>query len=222
MGDARDATSEEGAMEDEVELTPEEKMAFERLPTEAVPPDLLEERIVRALRADGTLRSAGATSASSEPWAAAERSRVNRVRGWMVPLSVAASLVLFGAGIALGHRLGTRSTAEAFLAVREQDAASLALRIQEAGSAYVSALAALGELRGAAGPDPSGQGVAASHASQGIEQGRDAALGALYGAAFELARMAPGDGDVLRILQILDERRARDLGGEPARNMVWF
>jgi hypothetical protein len=34
--------------------------------------------------------------------------------------------------------------------------------------------------------------------------------------------MAPGDADVLRILQILEERRARDLGGEPARNMVWF
>lgn len=217
-----DAKREDGAMEDEVELTPEERMAFERLPREAPPSDLLEERIVRALRVDGTLRSAGGTSEPSEPRAASERSHANRFRAWMVPASMAASLVLFGAGIALGHHLGTRSTAQAFLAVREQDAASLALRIQEAGSAYVSALAALGELRDVAGQGEGGQGVVASHASQGIEQGRDAALGALYGAAFELARMAPGDADVLRILQILKERRTRDLGGEPASNMVWF
>jgi hypothetical protein len=217
MGDASDGTGEDGAMEDEVELTPEEKMAFQRLPTEAVPPDLLEERIVRALRQDGTLRSVavgGAREARPAP--------TGSPRPWTMVGAMAASLVLFGAGIALGHHLGTRSTAEAFLAVREQDAAGLALRIQEAGSAYVSALAELGELRGGAGPDPAGQNVAASHAAQGIEQGRAAALGALYGAAFELARMAPGDADVLRILQILEERRARDLGGEPARNMVWF
>lgn len=221
MSDASDGKKEDGAMEDEVELTPEEKMAFQRLPTEAIPPDLLEERIVRSLRADGTLRSGGA-QAGAAGREGSETPLRSRVRAWMVPVSMAASLVLFGAGIALGHRLGTRSTAEAFLAVREQDAASLALHIQEAGSAYVSALAALGELGNAAGQDPSGKGVAASHAAQGIEQGRAAALGALYGAAFELARMAPGDADVLRILQILEERRARDLGGEPARNMVWF
>lgn len=229
MSDASEGTREEGAMEDEVELTPEEKMAFQRLPTEAAPPDLLEERIVRALREDGTLRQdatvvrSGGPADEARPWPTeAEPTRWGRFRAWMIPLSMAASLVLFGGGVALGHRMGTRSTAEAFLAVREQDAASLALRIQEAGSAYVSALAALGELGGATEQRPSGQGAVASHAAQGIEQGRAAALGALYGAAFELARMAPGDADVLRILRILEERRTRDLGGEPARNMVWF
>ncbi len=210
-------------MEDEVELTPGEKMAFQRLPTEAVPPDLLEERIVRALTSDGTLRSGGGQARKAGAWPAQDAPPPSgRFRAWVIPVSMAASLVLFGAGVALGHRLGASSTTEAFLAVRDQDATSLALRIQEAGSAYVSALAALGELRGAAAQAPSGQGVVASHAAQGIEQGRAAALGALYGAAFELARMAPGDADVLRILQILEERRTRDLGGEPARNMMWF
>lgn len=208
-------------MDDEVELTPEERMAFEGLPREALPSDLLEERIVRALRDDGTLRGGGAPSATTGSKGAEPPLR-SRLRAWMVPASVAASLVLFGAGVALGHRLGARSTTEVFLAVRDQDAASLALRIQEAGSAYVSALAALGELRTAAAREQAGAGVGASHASQGIEHGREAALGALYGAAFELARMAPGDADVIRILQILEERRTRDLGGEPARNMVWF
>ncbi len=223
MSDTSDGTREDGAMDDEVELTPEEKTAFARLPTEAVPPDLLEERIVRALRQDGTLRSGAGQAGKAGPWPAQEAPpRSGRLRAWMVPVSIAASLVLFGAGVALGHHMGTRTMAEAFLAVREQDAAGLALRIQEAGSAYVSALAALGELRGAATREQAGKGLAPSHAAHGIEQGRDAALGALYGAAFELARMAPGDADVLRILQILEERRTRELGGEPARNMVWF
>jgi hypothetical protein len=118
--------------------------------------------------------------------------------------------------------MGTRSTAQAFLAVREQDAAQLALNVQEAGSAYVSALAALGELSGAAAQGGAESSTLTAQAAPGLRQGRDAALGALYGAAFELARMAPGDAEVLKILQILEERRTRDLGAAQARNVVWF
>jgi hypothetical protein len=139
----------------------------------------------------------------------------------MAAAAAAASLALFGGGVWMGQWMGTHSTTEAFLAVREQDAAQLALRIQEAGSAYVSALAALGELRGAEDPGAAGDPVA-TDAAREIQQGRAAALGALYGAAFELARMAPGDADVFRILQILEERRTRDVGGTPAGNVVWF
>jgi len=203
-------------MNDEVELTPEEKMAFENLPREARPSDLLEERIVGVLRHEGILRSRTERAASpSHP------TRVRWVRPWMAAAAAAASLVLFGAGVWMGQWMGARSTTEAFLAVREQDAAQLALRIQEAGSVYVSALAALGELRGASDQGAAGDPVAIDAARE-IQQGRAAALGALYGAAFELARMAPGDADVFKILQILEERRTRDVGGTPAGNVVWF
>lgn len=214
MSDGERRTTEEGGVDDGAELTPEESMAFARLPREAEPPDLLEERVVGALRDEGILRSAS-------PRGAAAPAHAGWFRSWMIPASMAASLVLFGAGLVTGHWMGTRGTTEAFLAVRDQDAAQLALRIQEAGSAYVSALAALGELRGAAGQGTEAEPMA-TQAATGIRQGQQAALGALYGAAFELARQAPGDADVFRILQILEERRTRDLGGAPARNVVWF
>ena len=195
-------------MSGEFELTPEEKMAFEKLPREAEASDLLEERVVRSLREEGILGKRGRQGLWFRPW--------------MAVAAVAASLALFTSGIFLGQTLGTRSTAQAFLAVREQDAAQLAMTIQEAGSQYVSALAALGELRGS----DSGQGREDGRSPFSLaelQQGREVALGALYGAAYELARMSPEDMDVLRVLQILEDRKAREEGyGPDARNTVWF
>jgi hypothetical protein len=145
----------------------------------------------------------------------------------MMGAAVAASLVLFASGVFLGQRLGSQSTTQAFLAVREQDAGQLAMTIQEAGSAYVSALAALGELRaGEIRSDPAGETGTVGNplfSASDMEQGREVALGALYGAAFELARMSPDDADVLRVLQILEDRQARQEGyGDASRNVVWF
>jgi hypothetical protein len=203
---------------DERELTPEEKMAFQRLAREAEPSRILEERIVRSLREEGVLghgaiRGSGAGGISGGGrW----------YRPWMAAVSVAASLVLFSSGVVLGQWMGSQSTTQAFMQVREQDATQLALRIQEAGSAYVSALAALSELR-VAGLGEEGAGAGASQAGTDLQQGREVALGALYGAANELVRMSPGDADVLRVLQILEERRAREEGwGGEDRNVVWF
>jgi len=131
-------------------------------------------------------------------------------------------LVLFASGVVLGQWMGSQSTTQAFIQVREQDATQLAFSIQEAGSAYVSALAALSELR-VAGLGEEGAGAGASQARIDLQQGREVALGALYGAASELARMSPGDIDVLRVLQILEERRGREEGwGGDDRNVVWF
>ena len=122
----------------------------------------------------------------------------------------------------MGQTLGTQSTAQAFLAVREQDAAQLAMTIQEAGSQYVSALAALSELR-VSGSSQGGEEGSPLFSAADLQQGREVAFGALYGAAYELARMSPDDGDVLRVLQILDERRDREEGySGNARNVVWF
>ncbi len=210
-----------GGGSDEVVLTPEETMAFQRLPREAEPSRLLEERIVRSLREEGILQDRpGAVGGGAD--ARGTRGVPGRVRPWTLAASMAASVVLFASGVLLGHRMGAGSTAQTLLAVREQDAAQLALRIQEAGSAYVTALAALGELRVAGDEHGEGGEGVVLLPSADIRQGREAALGALYGAAFELARMAPGDADVHRILQILEEGRARDSGGGATRNVVWF
>jgi len=205
-------------MSEEVELIPEEKMAFQNLPKEAEASELLEERIVRSLREEGILAKKGGgvgiAGESSPP------GRGLWLRPWMAAAAVAASLALFTSGIFMGQWVGTRSTAQAFLAVREQDAAQLAMTIQEAGSQYVSALAALSEL-GAYGQGGEEGGPLFSAAD--LQQGREVALGALFGAAYELARMSPEDMDVMRILQILEERRNREEGySGSARNVVWF
>ena len=203
---------------DERELTPTEEMAFQRLAREAEPSRILEERIVRSLREEGVL-GPGAIGGSA-PGGISGGGRW--YRPWMAAASVAASLLLFSSGVVLGQWMGSQSTTQAFMQVREQDATHLALRIQEAGSAYVSALAALGELR-VAGLGEEGTGAGASQAGTDLRQGREVALGALYGAANELVRMSPGDADVLRVLQILEERRAREEGrGGEDRNVVWF
>jgi hypothetical protein len=205
-------------VKDDVELTQEEKMAFQRLPREAEPSRILEERIVTALREEGILgrRTEGAVTTG------ADRPGVHWFRPWMAMASVAASLVLFASGVFLGHWMGAGSTAQAFMAVRDQDAAQLALRIQEAGSDYVAALAALGQLGNASSQEGPGGGDL-QEASTGVAQGSEVALGALYGAVYELARMNPNDADLAKFLQILEERRAREEGETGAvRNVIWF
>jgi hypothetical protein len=203
---------------DEKRLTPEEEMAFQRLPREAEPSRILEERVVQALKEEGILGGVGL----SEGKVSSRAPTRGWLRPWMVAASMAASVILFATGVFMGQWMGSESTTQAFMQVREQDAAQLALRIQEAGSAYVSALAALSELgiRPRTEADPvSGPSFADSH----VEQGWEVAFGALYGAANELARLSPDDADVLRVLQILEERRRRDEGWEAEnRNVVWF
>jgi len=203
---------------EEVELTAEEAMAFQSLPREAEPSRILEERVVTSLREEGILRKGG----RPEREVAEPRAFRSWLRPWMVAGSAAASLVLFASGVLVGHWMGTRSTAQAFLAVREQDAGDLALRIQEAGTAYVSALVALGDVTRQT-PVQGGAVGGPSPALAELLQGSEVALGALYAAAYELARLNPGDADVRRVLQILEDRRARETGVEgEARNVVWF
>jgi hypothetical protein len=203
---------------DKKELTPEEEMAFQRLPREAEPSRILEERVVHALKEEGILGGTGSMGRKvSRAWR-----KSGWFRPWMAAASVAASVILFASGVLMGQWMGSQSTTQAFMQVREQDAAQLALRIQEAGSAYVSALAALGEL-GVRPQAEGGPGSGPSFAGAQVQQGWEVAFGALYGAANELARLSPDDVDVLRVLQILEERRRRDEGwGAENRNMVWF
>jgi hypothetical protein len=224
-------------MKDDFELTPEEKMAFQRLPRASRPSDLLEERIVRSLREEGILRDGAppkrvdvpgrVPGVGGEAVGTPLRAPGAWIRPWAAAAAVAASVILFASGILMGQWLGNRSTAQAFLAVREQDAAELAMTIQEAGSAYVSALAALSAL-GAGDPGRGevgggGGGEIPRFSGPDIQRGREVALGALYGAANELARMSPEDAEVLRVLRILEDRKAREEGyGDSPRNVVWF
>jgi len=214
-------------MNDDLELTPAERAEFARLPREASPSPQLWERVVRTLRADGTLQSgagarrspAGAAAAPvAEPGFPALARPLATADRWMRPwalagAAMAASLVLFVSGMLLGHWIGTTSTERAFRANREHDSAQLAQRTQDAGTAYVSALVALAGLQAAsARPAAGATRLASAEVAFEIRQGKEAALGALYGATFELAKVAPGDPDVSRILGILEERR---LGGSP-------
>jgi len=201
------------------ELTPDEKREFEDLPRQAAPSPFLWERIVHALREDGTLRSPGAVPVRHSASGAGAR----WLRPWVVAAaSMAASVVLFGSGALMGHSLGARSTERTLLAVREQDAAHLAQRVQEAGSAYVSALAALSDLR----PELSqgrevGVAAAPARAAFEIRQGREAAVASLYGAAVELSRLAPGDPGVSEVLRLLEDLRFQGNGVDAQRQQTW-
>lgn len=219
--DAKEDRVEE--MSDERELTPEERLAFQKLPREAEASDLLEERIVRSLKDEGILGRQPVSGVGGHPASHPGSSHRNPwLRPWMATAAVAASLALFTSGIFLGQWMGTRSTAQAFLAVREQDAAQLAMTIQEAGSQYVSALAALSQPR-AGEQGEGGEEAGPVFTDHELQQGREVALGALYGAAFELARLNPDDMELFSVLQILEERKAREEGyGAGARNVVWF
>ena len=209
-------------MSDDTELTPEEKMAFDSLPREASPSDFLEERIVHALREDGILHGAPGSPGSG---------RREPRRSWRWPwaiaaASMAASLVLFGSGVLVGQWMGTRSAERIMLAVREQDNALVAQSVQEAGSAYVRALAALAEFRdsqaaGGRGARAAPSDVPSPRVVSEIRQGGEAALGALYAAALELSRLTPDDPDVARILQLLEDRRFAPAGESGAANSTW-
>lgn len=186
------------------ELTAQERAGYEALQREADPGDLLEERVVRALRAENLLGDVRRTTGDG---------RTGRpFPPWSIAVAGAASLVLFLGGLLLGQWMGSRATADALLAVREQDAALFtAVRIQEAGTAYVQALATLAELR------ESGRGPQ-------VEQGTEAAVSALLAAAELLARLEPEDPTLAGLPAWLEAARA---GGETSwdartERIVWF
>lgn len=87
--------------EDEFELTAEERLKLAALPRETMPGDLLEERVVRALRREGHFGT------MKQPPS----------RGFGVALRIAAALALFAGGVATGRYLlmseATRSASRA-------------------------------------------------------------------------------------------------------------
>ena len=177
-------------------LTPDERAAFAALPKTREPSRLAEARTVQALGDRGLL----------------DRSRHRRSRG-RIPLiaaGVAAAAVLFVSGIAVGQWLGSRAVADSMAAAQHETALEMAAAVQRTGSAYVTALAALSQLA-----DSSSNGA--------VAQGREAALTALYAAAWELVELAPDDPVAVKIRDYLEHRwRPQQGSEEEIRHVVWF
>jgi hypothetical protein len=78
--------------------------------------------------------------------------------------------------------------------------------VQQTGSLYVTALAALARDDDASATGP----------------GAEAALSALLAATRELARLDPEDGRIARVLGILNEQVNGTASDLPARQVIWF
>ena len=157
-----------------------------RAPREADPARDLWPDLARAIAAEPATASEPPAADGARP-----RPLVSRL-----PLQVAAALALFAGGILVGQRWGEPSRMETPEQVPDGPLAA-ASEVQRAGSAYVSALSRLDE---SAGPLEREQGV-------------DAALSTLQGAAWELVRLRPDDPQAGRILYTVSE--ARTDGKEP-------
>lgn len=165
----------------------EERLA--RAPREAAPARDLWPSLVRAIGAEHAGRLAPAAKGSEE-------------RGWRrafrVPLRIAAALALFAGGVVVGQRWGEPAPAAPPPPVTASPLAAAA-EVQRAGTEYVTALSRLDATAGALERD----------------QGVDAALSALQGAAYELVRLRPDDPQTGRILYTVSEARAQGDGSQP-------
>ena len=163
----------------------------------------LEERLAKAPREAEpgrdlwpSLARAIASTSESQPALESASSRGARRLMPRLPLQLAAALALFAGGILVGQRWGETAPAASPPPAPEGPLAAAA-EVQRAGSEYVSALSRLDESDGALER----------------EQGVDAALSTLQGAAFELVRLRPDDPQAGRILYTVSEARSR--GSEP-------
>ena len=180
------------------ELTPEERAAIEALPRERPTDRTLEERIVRALRAQGLLERPAPVRLALPP------------TGWLA--AVAASVVLFAGGFALGAWIESRHTTQVVLDMHQRDAAEAAAMVQRTGSAYVSALSTLASFAEKARP-------------QDLGPAREAAVNALHAAANQMVRLVPEEPVAVNILQGMAEASRNDSLGAAAaepRRVVWF
>jgi hypothetical protein len=180
------------------ELTPEERAAMEALPRERPPDRALEERVVRALRAQGLLERPATRRLTLPPV------------GWLA--AAAASVMIFAGGFALGAWLESRHTTQVVLDMHQRDAAEAAALVQRTGSAYVSALSTLATFAEKARPQEMGPA-------------REAAVNALHAAASQMVRLVPEEPVAVNILQGMARASRSDSleagAGEP-RRVVWF
>jgi len=188
----------------EDDLTHDERARMRALPRELDPDDSLEERTVRALRAEGLLRHAPAKI----------------VRFPLSPLwlgaAAAACFVIFGGGFFFGSWIEARHTTQVVTELHQQDAKQAAALVQQTGSAYVSAMSALASYA-----ETKQQSNPQAASTREIAQGREVAVNALHAAANQLVRIAPEDPLAVRILSGMNQAARKDTTGATDR-LVWF
>jgi len=172
----------------------------------AVPPRSLEERTVARLRHEGLIRDTAVVPFWTRLFGGAGSPRL----AWAAAAAACVAAVFF-AGVAVGQRSAVRSTAEALAAYHDDAMTAASARVQQTGSAYVAALAALA-LTADADADP-----------EQLAQGREVALAALYAAAEELARLDPDDPVAARLVQEMAAvDRVQGPDDDTQRQVMWF
>jgi hypothetical protein len=169
------------------ELTPAERKALDSLPRERGPSDLLQDRVVWALRERRLLRSAGL--------------RAMPLTRWRLAGAVAASLLLLIGGFAMGHWTGSRQVTPTDTPRIETGDVPVPASVQQAGTAYASALEELALLPVSTGSDE-------------VLQGREVALSTFYTAATQVTRIVPREHLAAHLLQALDIGEATYVVGE--------
>ncbi|HSR69318.1 MAG TPA: hypothetical protein VLU25_15380 [Acidobacteriota bacterium] len=175
---------------DEVQWSEEETERLRALARQQAPPPELEDRVVARLKREGLLER------PIRPWWQVH---------WM-PWALAGTAALFAVfllGYSAGQRAGAESALSMMAEIRQaRDVEQAIANVQRTGSAYVTALAALGHL-------------AASSPDQGDRrQSQEVALSALYAAAQEMVRLDPDDPVAARLLQGLEAERLRQVSGD--------
>ena len=163
--------------EDEVRLSPELRAELERLPREAEPSRGFEGRLVRALRSRGLV--------------AADGPRFARLAVWAPALRLAAALVIFAAGVGLGHRLGRDSAPAGEPAVADAGTRQLAALVQRTGSAHAAALGDLAARAASARPEETALA-------------REVSMSSLRATLWQMVLLDPDDPVPARMLSELD------------------
>ncbi len=173
---------------DEIEWTPEERQALDRLAREQDPGELLEERTVATLRTEGLLGARQGTRAVPAP-STSYPARRSHPASWAA--GVAAALALFFGGVALGQARSNAATVDLVRAIRTAETAERPSLVQQTGSLYVDAVASLASARAQGNEEAVGTGV-------------EVGLAALYAAAYEMARLHPDNSQLRVVLQVLE------------------
>jgi len=194
------------------EWTEEERRELAALGHEVEPAAGLEDRTVARLRREGLLGAPRAPWWSRLGGPRSEGPRRAFHLGWAAA-AAACLAATFLAGVTVGQQWALRSTADALAAFQGDAGAAAAARVQQTGSAYVAALAALGQL-------------AADEPAREVAEGREVAFAALYAAATQLVRLDPDDPVATRLLQSLERSGetadTAENTAEARRQVVWF
>lgn len=108
-------------------------------------------------------------------------------------LQAAAAAAIFVLGALAGRGVGTGDD-DPIAFTEAGDPLATAAEVQRAGTAYVAAVARFRQ-------------VAAGSPAPLVDQARDVALATVHGAAWELARLRPGDATAHEIVELAGQRR---------------